>query len=233
MKIEAKKIAYALVFPALFVLLLWLVWLLETGLDANWYNWGIYPRSVEGSKGILTSPLIHSSIGHLFSNTIPLLILGWMLVYFYKDISLAVFATLWLLSGLFTWLFGREAWHIGASGLIYALSFFLFFSGILRKYIPLIAVSLLVAFLYGSTIWNMFPIAELVDPRVSWEGHLSGAISGLICAFLFRNYGPQKPVEPEEEEDEEGENENNEGNEENENNKHFEGIRLDINRNTT
>lgn len=211
MKIEVKKISYAAVFPALFVLLLWLIWVLEMGLGSDWYTWGVHPREANGLVGILTSPFIHSSAKHLFSNSIPLLILGWMLFYFYKDISFVVFLGLWLMSGCFTWLLGRDSWHIGASGLIYALSFFLFFSGVLRRYIPLIAVSLLVAFLYGSTIWNMFPIAELVDPKVSWEGHLSGAISGCLCAVVFRKYGPQKPVEPEE--DEEGEEDENEGDE--------------------
>jgi membrane associated rhomboid family serine protease len=102
---------------------------------------------------------------------------------------------------------GRESWHIGASGLIYALSFFLFFSGVFRRYIPLMAVSLLVAFLYGNTLWNMFPIAELVDPQVSWEGHLSGAISGLASAIVFRKYGPQKPIEAPEENDDDDEKE--------------------------
>ena len=207
MKIETKKILYAFTFPVLLVLLLWIIWLLEQGLGADWHQWGIYPRTVRGLWGILTEPLIHSGVKHLFSNTVPLLILGWCLFYFYNELGFAVIPALWILSGIFTWCLGRESWHIGASGLIYALSFFLFFSGIFRKHIPLMAVSLLVAFLYGSTIWNMFPVAELVDPQVSWEGHLSGAISGLISAIAFRKFGPQKPIEPEEEEEEEEEEE--------------------------
>lgn len=204
MRKEVKSIVFALIIPALFVLILWLLWLLESGLDTNWHNLGIYPRSTH-LIGILTSPLVHASAKHLFSNSIPLLILGWCLFYFYKDISFGVIPCLWVLSGIFIWCFGREAWHIGASSLIYAFSFFLFFSGLIRRYIPLIAVSLFVAFLYGSTVWNMFPLAELVDPKVSWEGHLSGAASGLICAFLFRNYGPQKPIEEDEEEEDDEE----------------------------
>lgn len=203
MKIEKKKILFAFVFPILFVLTLWLILLVETGMEANWFNLGIFPRQYEHLWGIFTSPLIHSSAKHLFSNSVPLIILGWCLFYFYKDLSFGVIPCVWILFGLFTWSIGRESWHIGASGLIYALSFFLFFSGIFRRYIPLIAVSLLVVFLYGSTLWNMFPIAELVDPNVSWEGHLSGAVSGLVTAFLFRKYGPQKPIEEEEEEEEE------------------------------
>jgi membrane associated rhomboid family serine protease len=158
-------------------------------------------------KGILTEPLIHSGLRHLFSNSIPLIVLGWCLFYFYNEIGFAVMPVLWLLSGFFTWCIGRESWHIGASGLVYALSFFLFFSGIFRKYIPLMAVSLLVVFLYGSSLWNMFPVAEIVDPSISWEGHLSGAVSGLIGAAIFRHYGPQKPEEAEELEEEEPGNE--------------------------
>ncbi|GHT48835.1 rhomboid family intramembrane serine protease [Bacteroidia bacterium] len=201
MRVETKRLLYAFLFPCIFVLLLWLVLLLEKGLEADWHRLGIYPRTLSGLKGILTEPLIHSGLQHLFSNSIPLIVLGWCLFYFYNEIGFAVMPVLWLLSGFFTWCIGRESWHIGASGLVYALSFFLFFSGIFRKYIPLMAVSLLVVFLYGSSLWNMFPVAEIVDPSISWEGHLSGAISGLIGAVLFRQYGPQKPAEPEEEEE--------------------------------
>ncbi|MDR3340184.1 MAG: rhomboid family intramembrane serine protease, partial [Candidatus Symbiothrix sp.] len=200
MKIEVKQIYYAFFFPLLFVLILWLVFAMEKGLDADWGHWGILPCSVEGLRGILTGPLIHAGIKHLFSNSVPLLILSACLIYFYKDLGYVVFPVLWLLSGLITWCIGRYSWHIGASGLIYSISFFLFFSGIFRRYIPLMAISLMIAFLYGSTVWSMFPIAELVDPSVSWEGHLSGAISGLICALIFCKYGPQKPEEEEEEE---------------------------------
>jgi membrane associated rhomboid family serine protease len=206
MKIETKRIIYALLFPCFFVLILWLIFFLEQGLEADWRHWGIYPRSTQGLRGIFTEIFIHSDTKHLFSNSIPLIVLGWCLFYFYNEIGFGVLPVLWLLSGLITWCIGRENWHIGASGLVYALSFFLFFSGIFRRYTPLLAISLLVVFLYGSTLWNMFPIAEIVDPNVSWEGHLSGAVSGLICAIIFRKYGPQKPVETEEEEESEEEN---------------------------
>lgn len=204
MKFEVKQIVYAFFFPALFIIIIWLIWLLEAGLGADWHQLGVYPRHIEGLLGILTSPLIHSGAKHLFNNSIPLLILGWCLFYFYKDLGYAVFPTVWLFSGIITWLIGRDSWHIGASGLVYALSFFLFFSGIFRKHISLMAVSMVVVFLYGSSVWNMFPVAELVDPNISWEGHLSGAISGLIAAVIFRKQGPQRidPFENEEEEEE-------------------------------
>jgi len=206
--IEKKRILYALFFPVLFIVILWFVWTLEKVEGASWVRWGIFPREIHGLWGIFTSPFIHAGAKHLFSNTVPLLILGWCLVYFYRDLGGVVFPILWLLSGFFTWILGRDSWHIGASGLTYSLTFFLFFSGIFRRYIPLMAVSLIVVFLYGSAVWSMFPIAEYVDPTISWEGHLSGGISGLLCALIFRKEGPQKPPEPEEEEEEESENEN-------------------------
>jgi membrane associated rhomboid family serine protease len=201
MRIEAKRLLYAFFFPTLFVLLLWLILLLEKGLGADWHHLGIYPRTPEGLPGILTEPLIHSDPTHLFSNTAPLLILGWSLFYFYKDITHTLLPLLWILTGLLTWTIGRPSWHIGASGLVYALSLFLFFSGIIRRHIPLLAVSLIVVFLYGSTTWSMFPITETIDPTISWEGHLSGALSGLFAAALFRHHGPQKPIEPDDDEE--------------------------------
>jgi len=217
LKIEKQRIMYALFFPALFILVLWFVLIVEKTGGESWVNLGIYPRDMDGIWGIVTSPFIHANATHLFSNSVPLLILGWCLFYFYKDLGYGVFPVLWILSGFFTWVLGRYSWHIGASGLTYSLTFFLFFSGIFRRYIPLMAVSLMVVFLYGSTVWGMFPVAEFVDPAISWEGHLSGAISGLLCAVIFRKYGPQKPVEVEvddEEEEEEEEDDGDAGNEE-------------------
>ena len=206
--IEKKRILYALFFPAFFILVLWEIWALGESLAANWNYMGIYPRDINGLWGIFTSPFIHADAKHLFSNSVPLLVLSWCLFYFYKDLGYGVFPILWVLSGIFTWVLGRDSWHIGASGLTYSLAFFLFFSGVFRQYIPLMAVSLLVAFLYGSIVWAMFPVTEIVDPSISWEGHLSGAISGLFCAVIFRKRGPQKPepeLEEEEEDDEESE----------------------------
>jgi len=210
LQIEKKRILYALFFPALFVLILWLLLGIEKIEGANWSRFGIYPRDINGLFGIITSPFIHSGAMHLFSNSIPLLVLGWCLFYFYKDLGYGVFPILWILSGIFTWILGRDSWHIGASGLTYSLAFFLFFSGVFRRHSPLIAVSLLVVFLYGSIVWSMFPVTEMVDPTISWEGHLSGAVSGLLCALIFIKKGPQKPeLEDDDEEEESEEVENN------------------------
>jgi len=205
---EKKRIWLALLPALVIVSFVWLVFLLNySGLFGDRFSqWGIRPGDINGLKGIIFSPFIHTTFSHLLSNTLPLIILIWFLFYFYSNIATFVFITLWLLSGIITWLIGRGATHVGASGLVFAILFFLFFSGLFRKHIPLVAVSLIVAFIYGSTVWSIFPVTELVDPSISWEGHLSGAVSGLFLAIIFRKQGPQKP--PIVWDEEEGEEEN-------------------------
>jgi Uncharacterized membrane protein (homolog of Drosophila rhomboid) len=208
---EKKRMWLALLPSIVFVALVWLAFIVNLADPFGWdlSRWGILPRDIRGLKGILFSPFLHASFSHLWSNTIPLFILIWFLFYFYSRIAFGTFLYLWVLSGFITWIIARDSYHIGASGLVFALLFFLFFSGIFRSYIPLIAVSLVVAFIYGGMIWSIFPITEMVDATISWEGHLSGAISGLILAVVFRRQGPQKPEvvweEKEEEEEEEEE----------------------------
>lgn len=195
----------ALLPSLVFVSFVWLVFLVDyTGLfDDRFSQWGIRPGEVSGLKGIFFSPFIHTTFSHLLSNTLPLLILIWFLFYFYSKIASTVFVLLWFLSGFITWSIGRGSIHVGASGLVFAILFFLFFSGIFRRYIPLVAVSMIVAFIYGSTVWSIFPLTELVDPSISWEGHLAGAVSGLSLSVVFRKQGPQKPPVQWEETDEE------------------------------
>lgn len=193
---ERKRMWLALLPSLLFVTLVWLAFIVDiTGLSGlNTRRLGILPGEVSGLKGIIFSPFLHSSFSHLWSNTIPLLILIWFLFYFYSKIALAAFLSLWFASGFVTWIIGRDSYHVGASGLVFAILFFLFFSGVFRRYTPLVAVSLIVAFIYGGMIWSIFPIAEMVDASISWEGHLSGAVSGFILAVIFRRHGPQKPA---------------------------------------
>ena len=194
---KIKQRIWLSVFPSIiFLTILWLIFLINISkiFPFDLKLLGILPHSLQGFLGILLAPLIHDSFSHILSNSIPILVLSWCFFYFYRDISYKVFGWLWLLSGLMTWIIGREAYHIGASGLIFALVFFLFISGIIRKYIPLVAISLLVVFLYGSTIWSMLPITEMVDKKISWESHLSGALSGVFIAMLYKNECPQKPI---------------------------------------
>ena len=196
---ERKKFIYSGVFPLLFVLILWVIRLVEVQFDLDFAKYGILPRTVSGLKGILLSPFIHGDWKHLFNNSVPLIILGWAMFYFYRSLALKVILWSFVLSGFYTWISARYAHHIGASGLVYALFGFLMISGFLRKYIPLVAVSFLVAFLYGSLVWGILPW----DKSISWEGHFWGLLVGLVLAIIYRKQGPQRKVFvwPEEEED--------------------------------
>ncbi len=192
MTLETKRILYALYFPCSFLLLLWGIEVVGFQFGVEFERYGIYPRDFYQLYGILFEPLIHDDFRHLWSNTVPLFLLLWALFFFYGEICFRVFGLLWVLSGFLTWVIGRPAYHIGASGLIYGVAFFLFFSGIIRRSRALMALSAIVAFIYGSIVWNMFPISELISPETSWEGHLSGAISGLALAYWYRKQGPQR-----------------------------------------
>ena len=199
MKPETMRIVLAGFSPFIVLFILYMIKVTELALNLDVSHFGVYPLQWRGVVGIFTHPLIHSDMDHLLANPIPLFFLSWCLFYFYRDLAYLIFPTLWIGSGLFTFIIGKPGWHIGASGVIYGLAFFLFFSGVLRRHKPLMAISLLVTFLYGSLVWQMFP--HFVKANVSWEGHLSGAIAGVICAFLCLNYGPPKP-EPIEHEEE-------------------------------
>jgi membrane associated rhomboid family serine protease len=187
------------IFPILaFVCLLWIVFYVDQEFNLHLYKYGILPRSVEGLKGIIFYPLIHGSLEHLFNNTIPLLILGWCLFHFYNELAIKTFFWIYLMSGVWIWISARESYHIGASGLVYGLVTFLFFSGWFRKEKKVAAISMLVIFLYGGLWWGMLPVKE----DISFEGHIWGAFAGLLLAIIFRNQGPQKPIFVWEEEEE-------------------------------
>lgn len=199
MKRDVQRIVLAAIIPLFLLFILYILKFLETGMDWDFTKLGVYPMEKRGVFGIFAHPLVHSSFKHLFANTIPFFFLSWCLFYFYRDIAPYIFFTIWIGCGLFTFLIGKPGWHIGASGIIYGLAFFLFFSGLLRKHVPLIAISLLITFLYGGLVWNMFP--QFAKETTSWEGHLSGAITGTLCSIAFMKYGPQRPEPFADEED--------------------------------
>jgi len=186
-----KKLLLSTIIPGVILFLMWLTFAVESLFGLKFTGLGIYPLQARGLPGILFSPFIHENMKHLISNSLPILILGTGIFYFYSEVALKVTFWIFLLTGLFVWLGGRQAWHIGASGLVYGFASFLFFSGIFRRYFRLIALSLLVVFLYGSMIWGMVP--EFYA-NVSWESHMLGFVSGIIMAIWFRNEGPQTPV---------------------------------------
>ncbi|MDK2978080.1 MAG: hypothetical protein PWP52_794 [Bacteroidales bacterium] len=196
---EKKRFLYSLVFPGLFLLLIWLIKIIEVSLHLNFTFLGIFPLRIKGLIGIVTAPLVHSDFQHLAANSLPLLILGSGLFYFYREIAGKVFLLIYLISNIWIWFGARYAYHIGASGIIYGMASFLFFSGVIRKNVKLMTISLLVVFLYGGMVWGLLPI----QPHVSWESHLMGAIAGLVLAFYYRDRGPKRKIYSWEFEDEE------------------------------
>ena len=165
-----------------FTLLLWLVLAIERLGNFDFTPYGIYPRTLAGSIGILTAPLIHGGVYHLLSNTLPLLILGIGLFYLYHRIALEVFIWIYLVTGSWVWVIGRHAYHIGASGIIYGFMSFLFVSGLIRRNIRSLAISMAVFVLYGGMIYGIMP----VEPDISWESHLMGLLAGTMVALFFR-----------------------------------------------
>lgn len=186
MRNTTSKLVFSILYPSLFVLILWGVKLFETveKINLSWY--GLFPRTTHGLFGIITSPLLHADFSHLIANSTPLLILGPVIIYFYRSIAFQIFFWVYLMTGIWVWAIGRDAYHIGASGIIYGFVTFLFFSGIFRKDTRLLALSLFVVFLYGGTVWGILPLRN----GMSWESHLLGALAGLITSYHFRNEGP-------------------------------------------
>ena len=177
-------------YPILFVILIWLIFWIEFRFNVDLKSFGIQPRKIEGIYGIMLSPFLHLSLEHLINNSIPLFLLSSAIFFFYRTISWKIIFLGIFLSGLLTWIIGRDSTHIGASGLIYVLISFIFFKGIISKNFNLMALSLIVVFIYGGTIWYIFPIKD----NISWEGHLSGFIVGIILALLFKKNIPINKV---------------------------------------
>lgn len=195
---EKKRFVYSLVFPGFFLLLMWAVKIFEFGMEISLVEGGVYPRRFSGLQGILFSPLIHGDWKHLINNSMPAFLLSLAVFYFYRDIAFKIWLLIYFIGGILLWSLGRPAYHIGASGLIYGLAAFLFLSGLIRRVRSLIAISLLVVFWYGSMVWGLLPL----DVAVSFEAHITGAVSGIILAVIYRDQGPEpEKSELDEEED--------------------------------
>ena len=189
---EKQKLRRALFIPLAMLLVMWVVRLVEYAFGIHLGFLGIHPMHLDGLPGIVLSPFLHGGFEHLLANTLPFLILSLALFYFYPQIAVKVLLGIWFLSGLWTWFGGQPtSWHIGASSLIYGFSAFLFFSGLIRKDTRLAALALIVAFLYGSMVWGVFP-EFFPEKNISWEGHLGGIVAGVILAVYFKNAGPQR-----------------------------------------
>jgi membrane associated rhomboid family serine protease len=180
--------------PAIFVVvIMWLVYWSDYLFLYDFHKLGVLPKTSDGLKGIFFMPWIHAhqDFKHILNNSVPTFLLMTLLFYSYKEVAVKVFMLSWLLTGFMLWIFAKNngAYHIGMSGVIYSLAAFLFTSGVLRKYLPLQALSLFIVFVYGSMIWGIFP----AEQHISWEGHLSGMLVGIFLAFYYRKLGPQRP----------------------------------------
>lgn len=168
--------------PTFLLGFIWVVFWIDKHFGLQLGQFGIEPRSIKGLRGIFFSPFIHSDLGHIANNSLPLFVLSMALIYFYRAASLKVLIYGIFFSGFFTWIIGRDSYHIGASGLIYVLVSFLFFKGLKTGYYRLMALSMTVVLCYGGLIWFVFP---QIDSSISWEGHLAGLVSGFAFAQIM------------------------------------------------
>ncbi|MFA6932094.1 MAG: rhomboid family intramembrane serine protease [Bacteroidales bacterium] len=199
---EKRDFINALILPLGFVFLLWAIKILETISGISLSDYGLEPRTIEGLRGIITMPLLHASFSHLASNTLACLILLFGLYIFYKEFATTLFIIFYLISGIAAWIIGTSgSIHIGASGLVYCLAWFHIISGLIKRDKPRLAFSLIVIFLYGGVVWGIFPMFQS-SPKISWQGHLGGAITGFVFAIYYRNRGLSIANENEELEEE-------------------------------
>jgi membrane associated rhomboid family serine protease len=137
-----------------FVALIWLIQLLNSGLDLGLERFGVHPRQLAGLPGILLAPLLHDGFAHIIANSLPLLVLGTVMLHLYPNSALRVLPAVYLGPGLAVWLFAGGGVHVGASGLVYGLVSYIFVAGVIRRDRRAIAASLLVSFMYGSLAWG-------------------------------------------------------------------------------
>ena len=180
---------YSILIATAFAAFIWSLKILELLPGLDFHNLGVYPRTQGGLVGVLTAPLIHGSWEHVIGNTLPLVLLGSMLIYGYPKSRFWALAGIWLLSGTGVWLFARSSYHLGASGLTHGIFFYLFVGGILRRDRRSAALLMVAFYMYGGMLLTILPH----DPEVSFESHFFGAAAGAICAYVFRNWDP-KPM---------------------------------------
>jgi len=189
---DIKNFIYLIRFPLLFTLILWIVTILDIGFGLKLMFFGIYPREFSGLQGVIFSPLIHSGWSHLIANSSPILVLTSIITLFYARAAGSVLVMIWIGMGMMVWMFARPSYHIGASGLVYGLVFYIFFAGIFKKNLKSIVLALIVLTVYSGMFTSMFPN---VKDGISWESHLYGALVGLVTAFIFKNVVEEDEVE--------------------------------------
>ncbi len=186
---DRLRVSYAVLGAAALLAGIWLVWLVSFALGWPINDLGIAPRQLSGLIGILTAPLVHASFAHLVSNTLPLGLLSALALYAYPLATRRALPAIWLLSGLLVWVFARPSFHVGISGIVHGLMFYLFVIGLLRRDRLAVAITLVVFFLYGGMVMTVLPLEQ----GVSFEYHAAGALIGFVAAILLRKTDPAPP----------------------------------------
>ena len=189
LKHDRTRLGYALLGAFALVAGIWLAWLGAWALGWDMDDLGIRPRDVHGLVGILTAPFAHASFEHLMSNTLPLGLLSALTLYAYPRATRYALPVIWLVSGLGVWLWARSSVHVGISGIVHGLMFFLFVTGLMRRDRLGVAIALIVFFLYGGMLMTVLPREQ----DVSFEYHLAGAVAGVICALTMFRLDPMPP----------------------------------------
>ena len=187
---DSKRLRKSIYLTALFISLLWCIKSAEIIFHLDLSGLGVLPLHWQGLPGIVSAPLIHGSLEHLFNNTLPLLILGSVLLYGYPRSRWQVLGFVWLVSGLGVGLFAREASHIGASGLAHGMFFYLFTASIFRRDKMSVAIMMVAFLMYGGMTMTIFPREE----GISFEYHFFGALAGVVAAVFWHKQDP-KPIE--------------------------------------
>ena len=197
---EKRDIVIAIAYPLAFVALLWVVYFVAQVSTFDFALLGLHPLDVKSLTHIFTAPLIHLTFDHISSNSLSFIVIGFGLSFLYQRKSIFIFLFIYFTSGLWGWFFARGGYHIGASGLVYGMFFFLVTSAIIKREKRTMAFSLLITFLYGAIVWGFFPVF-FPDKNISWEMHTTGAIAGVVAAFYFKEAGPQKEIFPDDDAD--------------------------------
>ncbi len=180
----SRSIIGSSIVPFRMVFLMWLAFVLERLMGWDLSMFGIQPRSLIGMVGIIAAPLIHANYLHIVSNTLPILFLGAALFYYYPKIAGTVFLRSYFMTNFLVWLVARgDNSHIGASGVVYGMAFFLIFFGLFRRDFVSLVISLIVILFYGTLFYGILPTS---DPRISFESHLFGALVGGWSAYSLR-----------------------------------------------
>lgn len=191
MKDKNSDFFQQLLFPISIVFLMWLVKIFEVVKGNKLTRLGIFPRDWDGAIGIVTAPFIHSDWQHLMSNSLPMLMLMSIVMVFYRRVAIPSIIIITILTGFTVWLFARESYHVGASGVVYGLVAFLAWTGVFRRNLKSIILALVILVMYGGYFHGIVPTKD----GVSWESHLFGGMVGIFTAFLFKNVKEDDEVE--------------------------------------